>query len=63
MCIDYCHHDYDDYDDYDYCYAGDCWDQGGTTGEAWADKGGQQVQAVKNMIDRITGGHSTQLDV
>jgi hypothetical protein len=32
---------------------GDCWDQGGATGEAWADKGGQQVQAVKAMINRL----------
>ena len=33
--------------------SGDCWDQGGTTGEAWADKGGQQVKCVKAMIDRL----------
>ena len=31
-----------------------CWDQTGTTGDAFSDSGGAQVVAVKAMIDRLT---------
>ena len=38
---------------------GDCWDQEGTTGEHWADKDGQQVKAVKAMIDKLTSSEQS----
>lgn len=33
--------------------AGDCWDQTGTTGDAYSSKSGAQVAAVMAMIDRL----------
>jgi hypothetical protein len=40
----------------------DCRDQGGSTGEAWADKGGQQVKAVMAMIARLQQSPSEETD-
>eukprot|EP00038_Savillea_parva_P012977 m.208168 g.208168 ORF g.208168 m.208168 type:complete len:262 (+) comp24038_c0_seq1:123-908(+) len=39
--------------------ADDCWDQGGSTGDSFADKGGAQMTALKSMIDRLSAdpGH------
>jgi len=37
----------------DAAQADDCWDQTGTTGEAWSDRDGQQVRAVRAMVERL----------